>query len=381
MKISVLGSTGSIGTQTLEVVEHLGDVEVLALTAHSNIDLLEQQITRFKPRLAVVYEQTGALELKKRVDSGVEVLSGLDGLVAAAALASADMVVNALVGNVGLLPTVAAINARKNVALANKEVLACAGELIMPMAKATGVQILPIDSEHSAIFQCLAGNEGNEIERIYLTASGGPFRGYTPERLAHVTVADALNHPNWDMGRKITIDSATMMNKGLEVMEARWLFDVDPRCISVLVHPQSIIHSMVEFTDGQILAQLGAADMRLPIQHVLTHPRRMTSSFARLDFARHNTLTFEQPDYETFPCLRLAYDALAAGGLIPAILNAANETAVEMFLAEKIPFNQISVIIDRTISAYTGSGAVDINNIMQADSFARRTARDYAATM
>ena len=365
MRIAILGSTGSIGTQTLEVARAL-NIEIAALTAHSNVDLIAAQIAEFKPKLAVMFDEAAALELKKRVD--IEVLAGMDGLVAAAWI-DCNVVVNALVGNVGLLPTVAAINAGRDVALANKEVLVCAGEIIMPLAKARNVSILPVDSEHSAISQCLEGV--NAPRRIYLTASGGPFRSFTAAQLADVTLEDALKHPNWSMGRKITIDSATMMNKGLEVIEARWLFGLDAGDISVLVHPQSIVHSMVEFADGQILAQLGPPDMRLPIQYALTHPRRVTANFKRLDFSGNINLTFEQPDWENFPCLGLAYDALRTGGLVPTVLNAANEAAVQMFLDKKIPFTGIGKIIDGTISAYNGNDAVDIENILEAENWAR----------
>ena len=372
MKIVILGSTGSIGQQALEVVRGLKDVEIAALTANSNLDLLEAQIAEFKPSLAVVYDKYGALALKRRLSaaSGTEVLGGMEGLAAAAAMPDAKLVVNALVGNVGLLPTIAAIQAGKDVALANKEVLVCAGEVIMPMAAAGGVRILPVDSEHSAIFQCLEGR-GGELSRIYLTASGGPFRDYSPEQMASITLADALSHPNWVMGRKITIDSATMMNKGLEVVEARWLFGLPGPKISVLVHPQSIVHSMVEFVDGQILAQLGPPDMRLPIQYAITYPKRRANSFGKLDFAKTPLLAFEQPDYEKFPCLKLAFEVLRAGGLMPTVLNAANEVAVELFLAEKIRFTDIARIIDKTISAYRGNQAVDIENILGVEQWAK----------
>jgi len=375
LKIAVLGSTGSIGTQTLDVARNL-NIEVIALTAFSNIDLLEAQIAEFKPHLVVVCDETAASELKKRLkhsEHSVEVIAGFGGLQHAAAMPQADIVVNALVGSVGLFPTIAAIQAGKDVALANKEVLVCAGEVIMPLAKERGVQIIPVDSEHSAIFQCLSA-AANPPHRIYLTASGGPFLNHTAEQLERVTIADALNHPNWAMGRKISVDSATMMNKGLEVIEARWLFDLDASRISVLVHPQSIIHSMVEFADGQILAQMGAPDMRLPIQHALTFPKRLHNSFSRLDFSKHSTLTFQQPDMAHFGCLRLAYDALAAGGMFPAVLNAANEVAVQAFLDGKIAFNRIQAIIEGTISAYTDNTAISIEYIPIVEKWARNRA-------
>ena len=372
MKIAILGSTGSIGTQTLEVVRNLGNIEVVALTAHRNAEALEKQIAEFKPKLAAVYDEKAAMHLSSV--NNTEILTGLDGIAAAAAISEADLVVNALVGNIGLLPTLSAIKAGKDIALANKETLVCGGEIIMPLADKHGVNILPIDSEHSAIFQCIQTSAGNTAERIYLTASGGPFRGYTKEKLAAVSLSDALNHPNWVMGKKITIDSATLMNKGLEVIEAKWLFGLHHDKIEVLVHPQSIVHSMVEFADGQILAQLGPPDMRLPIQYALTHPKRKNSNFSRLNFAEHSSLTFEQPDYKNFPCLALAYEALKTGGLYPTILNAANEAAVDMFLDEKISFTDIASITDRTISSYNGHNIVDIDNILEVETWAKQFA-------
>jgi len=369
LKISLLGATGSIGTQTLDVAQNLG-LDVVCLTAHSNIDLLEEQIRKFSPSLAVVYDENAALELKKRVGGMIEVAAGMEGLKQAASLSAADVVVNALVGNVGLLPTVAALEAGKTLALANKEVLVCAGEVVMPLAKKNGVEIMPIDSEHSAIFQCLAGT--NRPQKIYLTASGGPFRGKTKADMAHVTPDEALAHPNWSMGAKISIDSATMMNKGLEVIEARWLFDIPAGQIDVLVHPQSVIHSMVEFEDGQILAQLGAPDMRLVIQYALTHPRRAANNFNRLDFAKHNNLTFTAPDMHNFPCLALAYAALEKGGLYPTVLNASNEAAVAAFLNKEISFLDIPAIIDKTMDAYNENNLmVNIDNILAAEAWAK----------
>ncbi|MCL2236300.1 MAG: 1-deoxy-D-xylulose-5-phosphate reductoisomerase [Defluviitaleaceae bacterium] len=372
MKISILGSTGSIGRQTLEVVENLThDYQVEALTAHSNVDLLEAQVKKFQPSLAVLWGEADALELKRRVGSICEVAYGMEGLKQAASLPAVDLVVNSVVGNVGLLPTMSALEAGKPVAIANKEVLVTAGEIIMPLARAKGVHILPVDSEHSAIFQCLAGS-AQPPAKIYLTASGGPFRGKTKAEMAGVTVEQALAHPNWAMGQKISIDSATMMNKGLEVIEAKWLFDLRPDQIHVLVHPQSIIHSMAEFEDGQIMAQLGAPDMRLAIQHAITHPNRLPNPFKRLDFSVHNNLTFAQPDFENFPCLALAYQALEAGGHYPTVLNAANEEAVAAFLAKKISFLDIPAIIDRALSAYTDeSKGLTIDSILEADAWAR----------
>jgi 1-deoxy-D-xylulose-5-phosphate reductoisomerase len=350
MKLTILGSTGSIGKQTLEVAEVLG-LQVASLTAHANIDLLEAQIGRFRPALAVVYDTQAAQELKKRCGGIVEVAVGMEGLKQAAAIPEADIVVNALVGNVGLLPTIAALNANKPIALANKEVLVTAGEIVMPLARSKGLDIMPIDSEHSAILQCIKG-ENAPCTKIYLTASGGPFRGKTLDEMKNVTCEEALAHPNWSMGPKISIDSATMMNKGLEVIEAHWLFNIPAEQIEVIIHPQSIIHSMVEFIDGQVIAQLGPTDMRLPIQYALTHPNRSPNSFSRLNFAQSGTLTFEKPDLTNFPCLRLAFDALKKGGLYPTILNAANETAVKAFLSKKISFTDIPRIIENALSAY-----------------------------
>jgi 1-deoxy-D-xylulose-5-phosphate reductoisomerase len=383
MKISVLGSTGSMGRQTLEVIESLG-FSAAALAAHSNVDLLEAQVRRFKPELAVLYDEKSALELKRRLDgiygAEVEIAAGMDGLKQAASLESANMVVNALMGNVGFLPTVAAIEAGKSIALANKEVLVCGGEIIMPLARAKGVEILPIDSEHSAIFQCLnavgatvpVAHPPAEVAKIYLTASGGPFRGRTLAEMAEITVEQALNHPNWSMGAKISIDSATMMNKGLEVIEAFWLFGLKAEQIQVLIQPQSIVHSMVEFVDGQILAQLGPPDMRLVIQYALTHPKRVPNPFKRLDFTKISTLTFEPPDLQNFPCLRLAYQALKQGSLYPTILNAANETAVAAFLNKQIKFLDIPTIIESTLSAYNQKDEhVNIENILATEKWTK----------
>ncbi|MCL2851429.1 MAG: 1-deoxy-D-xylulose-5-phosphate reductoisomerase [Defluviitaleaceae bacterium] len=354
--IVILGSTGSIGTQALEVVDSLGaEAGISALTANSSADLLYDQIVKYKPKLAVVMNAGAYDELRNKLRAagiGVKLAHGMDGLLEAASMDCADVCVNALVGSVGLLPTLAAIDAGTDVALANKETIVTAGEIVMGRARARGVNIVPIDSEHSAIFQCLAGNSGNRIHRILLTASGGPFRGMSPEQLKSVTIEDALAHPNWVMGRKITIDSATLMNKGLEVIEARWLFDVDPSQIEVVVHPQSVIHSMVEFEDGAIMAQLGESDMRVSIAYALTYPRRARSDFKRLDIFSRSPLTFEPPDTTAFPCLAYAYDALRAGGTAPAVLNSANEAAVELFLSGKISFTDIPRLINEAVSSY-----------------------------
>lgn len=345
-KIALLGSTGSIGTQTLEIVREQQDLEVVALAAGRNVSLLEEQIREFKPRMAVLWTERDAADLRARVkDLSVTVLSGMDGLLEIAVMPEAEILVTAIVGMLGIRPTIAAIEAGKTIALANKETLVTAGHIIMPLARERKVPILPVDSEHSAIFQSLNGERENRIHKILLTASGGPFRGKKREDLGQIRVEDALNHPNWSMGRKITIDSATMVNKGLEVMEASWLFDVSLEQIQVVVHPQSVIHSMVEYEDGAVMAQLGTPDMRLPIQYALYYPKRRSLSGKRLDFFQLASLTFEEPDLETFPGLRLAFTAMERGGNIPTAYNAANEKAVSLFLDGKIPFLQIPEII------------------------------------
>lgn len=371
-KISILGSTGSIGTQTLEVVENLGNIKVSAITGNQNIDLLEKQARKFQPELVAVMDSKNAETLKGRLaDTNIRIVSGMDGLVEAAVYADADTVVTSVVGNVGLKPTFEAIRAGKNIALANKETLVSAGQLVMDLAKKHNSKIYPVDSEHSAIFQSLQGNAGNKIARILLTASGGPFRGKTREELLHVTAADALAHPNWSMGRKITIDSATLMNKGLEVMEAKWLFDVAVEQIEVLVHPQSIVHSAVEYEDGAIMAQMGEPDMRVPIQYALTYPKREKSPFPRIDFAKRSTLTFEKPDMDTFRCLSLAYRALQTGGTLPTVLNGANEVAVARFLAGELTFLQIPELIERVMDAYTVKQEYDLEDLLEADAWAK----------
>lgn len=344
--IAILGSTGSIGTQTLDIVREQGDIKVWALAAGKNTELLEKQIREFQPKLAAVWEEEAASSLRIRVkDLPVQIVSGMDGLTDAAVIPEADTIVTAVVGMIGLRPTVAAIQAGKNIALANKETLVTAGHLIMPLAAQHGAAILPVDSEHSAIFQAKNGEGGNKIHKILLTASGGPFRGRTKAELAHMQVEDALKHPNWSMGRKITVDSATMVNKGLEVIEAKWLFGTDPDHIQVVVQPQSVIHSMVEYEDGSILAQLGTPDMRLPIQYALYYPDRRPLSGKRLDFFELGAITFEKPDTDTFEGLKFAYEAARRGGNMPAVLNAANERAVAMFLDKKISFLEITQII------------------------------------
>ncbi len=353
--IVLLGSTGSIGTQTLDVLRHqpgCARVEALAAGGH-RLDLLEQQTREFHPQLVAVYEEAAARDLSVRLkDMDVRVVSGMEGLLEAVALESADMVVTAMVGMIGLEPTVEAIRRHKTIALANKETLVCAGALIMQMAREEGVQILPVDSEHSAIFQCLDGRGPETVRRILLTASGGPFRGWTWEQLKDVRPEQALKHPNWSMGAKITIDSATMMNKGLEMIEAKWLFDVRPEQIQVVVHPQSIVHSAVEFTNGSVIAQMGVPDMRLPIQEALEYPKRGALTVEPLDLFAKSPLTFEKPDEDVFRSIRLAREALIRGGLYPAVFNAANEKAVAAFLAGSIGFTDIFHRVESALERY-----------------------------
>ncbi len=375
-KISILGSTGSIGTQTLEVVENLENIKVMAITGNSNIDLLEKQARKFRPELVAVMDEKNARTLKDRLaDMNIRIVSGMDGLVEAATYKDVDTVVTSVVGNIGLKPTFEAIRAGKNIALANKETLVSAGQLVMDLAKKHHIHIYPVDSEHSAIFQSLQGNGENKIQRILLTASGGPFRGKKREELENVTAADALAHPNWSMGKKITIDSATLMNKGLEVMEAKWLFDVDVDQIEVLIHPQSIVHSAVEYEDGAIIAQLGEPDMRVPIQYALTYPKRVKNPFPRIDFAQRSNLTFDKPDMDTFKCLSLAYRALKTGGTLPAVLNGANEVAVARFLKGEISFLQIPALIEQTMDAYTVKYEYTLEDLLEADAWAKAYAK------
>ena len=346
-KIAILGSTGSIGTQTLEVARNNGDLEIVSLAAGSNVKKLEEQIREFHPRLVAVWTEEKAKELRDAVkDLDVKVVSGMDGLIEICTLPEAEIVVTAIVGMIGIVPTIAAMKAGKDIALANKETLVTAGHIIIPLAKETGVQILPVDSEHSAIFQCLHGENRSQLKKILLTASGGPFRGKKLEDLKNIQVEDALKHPNWAMGRKITIDSSTLVNKGLEMMEAKWLFGVDPENIQIVVQPKSIIHSMVEFVDGAVIAQLGTPDMKLPIQYALYYPERRFLPGERLDFWKLTEITFEKPDMETFRGLKLAFDAAAAGGSMPTVYNAANERAVAKFLDRKIVYLQIPEIIE-----------------------------------
>ena len=368
-KIAILGSTGSIGTQTLEVIRENKDIEVTGLAAGTNVDLLEKQIREFQPKLVAMWTEEKAKELKSRIrDLDVKVVSGMDGLLEIATMEESEILVTAIVGMIGIRPTIAAIKAGKDIALANKETLVTAGHIIMPLAKECGVKILPVDSEHSAIFQSLQGSHGkNELKKILLTASGGPFRGKKQEDLLNIRVEDALKHPNWAMGRKITIDSSTMVNKGLEVMEARWLFDVDLNHIQVVVQPQSIIHSMVEFEDGAVIAQLGTPDMRLPIQYALCYPDRRFLKGDRLDFHMLKQITFEEPDRKTFKGLPMAVEAARAGGSMPTVFNAANELAVRKFLQKKISFLDIYEIIGQSMSRHTAVKDPDLDQILEIE--------------
>ena len=367
-KIAILGSTGSIGTQTLEIVRTNKDIKVTALAAGRNIDLLEKQIREFEPKLAAVWSENLASELKSRVrDMQVEVLSGMDGLLAVAAEQEAEILVTAIVGMIGILPTIEAIKAGKDIALANKETLVTAGPIIMPLAEQHHVSILPVDSEHSAIFQSLQGGQRKALHKILLTASGGPFRGRKREELENIQVEDALKHPNWEMGRKITIDSSTMVNKGLEVIEAKWLFGVNVDQIQVVVQPQSIIHSMVEYEDGAVIAQLGTPDMKLPIQYALYYPERRYLPGERLDFGTLTQITFEKPDMETFYGLKLAIEAGKRGGSLPTVFNAANEKAVALFLDRKIRYLQIPEIIQECMENHKNISDPSVEEILKTE--------------
>lgn len=377
-RLAILGSTGSIGVSTLEIVaEHPGHFQVVALTAGRNLALLEEQITRFRPTVVAVPDQGNADRLRDRIGNcETRVLYGTSGLVACSADPRADMVVSAIVGAAGLEPTLAAIEAGKDVALANKETLVIAGELVMAAVAKSGCQLFPVDSEHSAIFQSLEGHRRDDVRRLILTASGGPFRNWSLDDLQEVTPKDALAHPNWTMGRKITIDSATMMNKGLEVIEAHWLFDIPVDDIAVHIHPESIVHSMVEYVDGALIAQLGIPDMKTPIAYALTYPERLPLDLPALDLCRLSQLNFAVPDSQCFPCLGLAYDAIRRGGTTPAVLNAANELAVEAFLQEKIAFLDIPRIINQVMTKHTNTAASSLEKILAADSWARLMAQD-----
>lgn len=375
-KLSILGSTGSIGTQALDIVRNNDDIKVSALAAGSNIELLERQAREFKPELICVFDEKKAEELKIRIaDLTVKVTSGMEGLIEAATVDSAELVLTAVVGMIGIKPTIAAIEARKDIALANKETLVTAGHIIMNLAKEKGVNILPVDSEHSAIFQSLQGNKKSQVSKIILTASGGPFRNSTLQELKHVTVAEALKHPNWSMGRKITIDSATMVNKGLEVIEAKWLFDVDFDDIDVVIQPQSLIHSMVEYVDGGIIAQLGTPDMKLPIQYAFFYPDRRHLGGKRVNFAEIGSISFQKPDMEKFKGFALAYDAGRAGGTMPTIYNAANELAVSKFLNEEIKYLDIAELIKEAMSRHKVIDNPTLEQILEAEKEAHACVR------
>ena len=367
-KIAILGSTGSIGTQTLEVARNNGDLEIVSLAAGSNVKKLEEQIREFHPRTVAVWTEEKAKELRDAVkDLDVKIVSGMDGLIEVCTIPEAEIVVTAIVGMIGIVPTIAAMKAGKDIALANKETLVTAGHIIIPLAKETGVKILPVDSEHSAIFQCLNGETKGQLKKILLTASGGPFRGKKIEDLKNIQVEDALKHPNWAMGRKITIDSSTLVNKGLEMMEAKWLFGVEPKDIQIVVQPKSIIHSMVEFVDGAVIAQLGTPDMKLPIQYALYYPERRFLPGGRLDFWKLTEITFEKPDMETFRGLKLAFDAAAAGGSMPTVYNAANERAVAKFLDRKIAYLQIPEIIETCMGHHKVKENPPVEEILETE--------------
>lgn len=375
-RIAILGSTGSIGTQALDVIrEQKAHFEVEVLTANNNLELLIQQALEFKPNVVVIANKDKADALKSALaNEPIKVYSGMEAIAQVVEMESVDMVLTAMVGYSGLIPTIHAIKAKKPIALANKETLVVAGALITQLAKENAVNIYPVDSEHSAIFQCLAGEWHNPIEKIYLTASGGPFRGKKAEELAHVTKQQALKHPNWDMGAKITIDSASLMNKGLEVIEAKWLFNLSVEQIDVIVHPQSIVHSIVQFQDGSMKAQMGLPDMKLPIQYALAYPQRLQASFPRFDFMNYSSLTFEKPDLQTFRNLGLAFEALKQGGNMPCILNASNEIVVEAFLQDKIGFLQMSDVIEKTMQKAAFINNPTLDDYIKSDEEARRIA-------
>ena len=374
--LAILGSTGSIGTQALEVVDSNNDINVVALSANNSVELFAQQIRKYKPDIACIMNGDRLDELKSLVaDVDVALVTGMDGMIEIAEYEKSDMLLTSVVGNVGLLPTVAAIKKGKKILLANKETLVTAGELIMPLAKEYNVDILPVDSEHSAIFQCLQGNSYDKIKKLLLTASGGPFYGKTADELKNITKADALKHPNWSMGAKITIDSATLMNKGLEIIEAKWLFGVDVDDIEVLVHRQSIVHSAVEFCDNSVIAQLGVPDMKLPISYAINYPERTADVTPELDLFSCGTLTFGKPDKDTFRCLGIAIEAVRKGGLVPTVMNAANEVAVELFLKDKIGFLDIARLVEDTIKGVDITDELSLDAIVKYDAIAREYCR------
>lgn len=371
--ISILGSTGSIGTQALDVIRYTQGYKIMALTTNENIELLEKQALEFTPKLVAVmnHEKSKILKDKLKVHN-IKVVSGMEGLIEAATLNGAEILITSVVGMIGLIPTLEAIKSGKKIALANKETLVTSGELVMKEAQKNKVDIIPIDSEHSAIFQGLRCGNKDEISKLILTASGGPFRGKTRDELGDIRVEDALKHPNWSMGKKITIDSATLMNKGLEVIEAKWLFDVDIDKVEVVVHPQSIIHSMVEYIDGSVISHMGIPDMRIPIQYALTYPRRVDNNLKKLDLISIKKLTFESPNIKDFPCLEFAYNAIKTGGTMPSVLNAANEVAVEMFLHNEIRFLEIPEIIEKVMGKHISIKHPTIDNILDSDRWARQ---------
>ncbi len=373
--VSILGSTGSIGTQSLEVCEK-HDIKVTALAAHSSVDMLEQQARKFRPSKVCIYRDDKYSELKERLaDTDIKVLSGMDGLCEIAVMEESDIVLNSVVGMVGLLPTLTAMEAGKNVALANKETLVAGGKIVTELAKKKGVTIYPIDSEHSAVFQCLQGNKREQLSKMILTASGGPFFGYTYDQLKNVTKEQALHHPNWDMGNKITIDSATLMNKGLEFIEAKWLFDLRPDQIEIVVHRQSVVHSAVEYNDYSVIAQMGVPDMKIPIQYALLYPDRMECPTGRLSLTDYGKLTFEKPDYDTFKCLSAAIEAITRGGAYPCLVNSANEEAVRAFLHDEIKFIQIGEIVSSVLDKFEYFDINSYEDVTKADSMAREYVR------
>ncbi len=379
--LAILGSTGSIGTQALEVIDSQDDVRVVALSANSNTELLEKQVRKYKPLTVCVGDKSKYTDLRDRLsDVNVQIFAGEEHLCEISAHKDADMVLTSVVGNVGLAPTVEAINCGKKILLANKETLVTGGEFIIPLAKEKGVSILPVDSEHCAIFQCLKSGKHSEVSKILLTCSGGPFYSKTSDELLYVTASDALKHPNWDMGAKITIDSATLMNKGLEVIEAKWLFDVDYDDIEVYIHRQSIVHSMVEFTDGSVIAQMGVPDMKLPIQYALNYPKRYSRISERLNLYDIGTLTFSKADTDTFRCLSLAFDSIRAGGIVPCLMNAANEVAVNAFLKGRIGFLDIADVIEHTMYSRKNEPAT-LQTVLDADRFARQESMEYIERM
>ena len=371
-KISILGSTGSIGTQTLDVIREHGDMQVVALSCGRNLSLIEKQAREFKPQFVSVSDENDAKKLRTSLaDTDIEIGYGMDGLIKCATIEPCDIVVTAIVGMLGIRPTIAAIKAKKTIALANKETLVTAGHIIIPLAKEYGVSILPVDSEHSAIFQSLQGNSMNPIKKILLTASGGPFRGRKLSELEGIRVEDALKHPNWSMGQKITIDSSTMVNKGLEVIEAKWLFDLEPEMIEIVVHRQSVVHSAVEYKDYSVIAQMGVPDMKIPIQYALLYPDRMECPTKQLSLTDYGTLTFEKPDYNVFKCLAAAIESIKKGGAYPCLVNSANEEAVRLFLERKISFLQIGEIVSSIPDKFTYSDILSYDDVIKADLAAR----------